>query len=382
MERFTDQPLGDRPHIAVLSSSKLGNFVVTTPLLRGLKEKYPGATVDFFGSEATRALEERCPHVDYRFSLTGTGDEEGDDLAAALSHRRIAAGPYDLAINCDEFAEVNTDALVAIDARFVVGGAQDAALASRLGPPTVPEHHILEDSAWHEAAFLDRHADTITSGFIAEIFCRVAFVRSDPTRLSVATDAPDMAVPDVLFHVTATRSAKMWPTERWVALASRLVDDGASLGLVGSPPARQAAEYNAGDAERAILESGPILDLRGRTALTLLGGVLSRARALVTVDAGPLHVAAAVGCPTVAIFGCDDAGVGASPRRLWCPPVPTVQVTRSSATCTICAEHRFSNRACLVDGHPCMAGVDVDQVHALVRSILESTPPPRSGERP
>ena len=64
MERFTDQPLGARPHLAVFGSDKVGNFVLTTPLLRGLKEKYPGATLDFFGGETTSDLEAGCPHVD------------------------------------------------------------------------------------------------------------------------------------------------------------------------------------------------------------------------------------------------------------------------------------------------------------------------------
>ena len=39
MQLFSDQLLRDNPHIAVLGSSKLGNFVVTTPLLRGVKQE-------------------------------------------------------------------------------------------------------------------------------------------------------------------------------------------------------------------------------------------------------------------------------------------------------------------------------------------------------
>ena len=61
MQRFTNQPLGAQPHIAVFGSDKVGNFVLTTPLLRGLKEKYPGATLDFFGGATTRDLEAACP---------------------------------------------------------------------------------------------------------------------------------------------------------------------------------------------------------------------------------------------------------------------------------------------------------------------------------
>ena len=53
MRRFADQALGPTPHIAVLSSGKVGNFVVLTPLLRGLKEKYPACALDYFGSDIT-----------------------------------------------------------------------------------------------------------------------------------------------------------------------------------------------------------------------------------------------------------------------------------------------------------------------------------------
>jgi ADP-heptose:LPS heptosyltransferase len=61
MQRFTDQPLGPQAHLAVFGSDKVGNFVLTTPLLRGLKAKYPGATLDFFGGATTRDLEDASP---------------------------------------------------------------------------------------------------------------------------------------------------------------------------------------------------------------------------------------------------------------------------------------------------------------------------------
>jgi heptosyltransferase-3 len=69
MQRFANQPLREHPHLAVFSSSKVGNFVVTIPLLRGLKEKYPGCVLDFFGSEITRDFELHCPYIDFSFPL-------------------------------------------------------------------------------------------------------------------------------------------------------------------------------------------------------------------------------------------------------------------------------------------------------------------------
>ena len=51
-----------------------------------------------------------------------------------------------------------------------------------------------------------------------------------------------------------------------------------------------------------------------------------QARAVIGVDAGPLHIAAAVGTPTYAIVGNDGEGMGASPVRLWMPVAATSHV--------------------------------------------------------
>ena len=57
MKRYDGGKLGTKPHIAVLGSCKVGNFVVTLPLLRLLRKKFPDAKIDFWGTEATRDFE-------------------------------------------------------------------------------------------------------------------------------------------------------------------------------------------------------------------------------------------------------------------------------------------------------------------------------------
>jgi ADP-heptose:LPS heptosyltransferase len=134
------------------------------------------------------------------------------------------------------------------------------------------------------------------------------------------------------------------------------------VGLVGSPPAAQRADYHSEGGEEALLAATDLIDLRGRTSLMQLAGACRHAAAVVSVDAGPMHIAAAVGTPTLAIVGNDAAGVGASPIRLWLPRVAVLQRTISSASCSACAENRYLNDGCLVEGHPCMAGVEASQV--------------------
>lgn len=381
MERFEDQPLGERPHLAVFSSTKVGNYVVLTPLLRGLKEKYPGATLDFFGSEVTRGFEESNPHIDFRHSLYGAGPDFLPAFLDAVARRRGTHGPYDLAVNCDEFAELNLVAVTALAPRFIAGAALAPALTGKLPPGERPEQRMLADPDWNSPDFLRRYQGVLETNYIAEIFCRMAFVTTDFFRLELGSAPPAFRVPDVLLHVTTTRSAKMWPLAHWLRLTAWCHEHGLSMGLIGSAPDRQRALYHAGEDEDRLLEAGPVVDLRGRTPLLELAGALERARALVTVDAGPLHVAAAVGCPTVALFGNDAEGHGASPLHLWAPRVRHVRVVRSRATCTVCEDNRFRNEACLVAGHPCMRELPWEEaVTALEAALASPRPQPTLAE--
>jgi len=373
MQRFTDQPLGPLPHIAVFGSDKVGNFVLTTPMLRGLKEKYPGATLDFFGGATTRDLEAACPYVDARFSLYGEREDYLGELNAFVVARRARAGDYDLAINCDEFSELNLVVVAAVAPRYLVGASLQPDFRRKLPPGDGLRDLMLHDDDWNSPRFLDRYRALLGSNYLAEIFCRLAYVETDFFRIEVACNPPPFAVPDVLLHMTTTRSAKQWLPEHWRALIDWCGARGLSVGVLGSKPQVERERYHSGDWEERIITDLGVHDLRGATALTELAGAFERARAAVVVDAGPMHIAAAVGCPTICIFGNDADGDGASPINLWAPRGPHVYVVRTPEKCTVCVEKRFKNEGCLVAGHPCMRELRPGRViAALDRALSES----------
>ena len=105
------------------------------------------------------------------------------------------------------------------------------------------------------------------------------------------------------------------------------LDSQMSIGMIGASPKQQEEEYNSGNLEIQLLnhfnnrDTGKIQikDLRGQTSLLSLAGACEGAKLLVTVDAGPMHVAAATDCQVIVIVGNDDDGEGASPIRLWLP---------------------------------------------------------------
>jgi ADP-heptose:LPS heptosyltransferase len=375
MERFTDQPLGPRPHLAVFGSDKVGNFVLTTPLLRGLKEKYPQAALDFFGGETTRELEAGCPYVDARFSLYGERSEYLAELYAFVAARRAIAGDYDLAINCDEFSELNLVVVAAVAPRYLVGASLQPDFRRKLPPGDDIRDRMLRDTDWNSPAFLERYRGLLGSNYLAELFCRIAYVETDFFRIEVASAQPPFDVPDVLLHMTTTRSAKQWLPEYWRAVIDWCAERDVGVGLIGGKPEVERERYHAGGWEEQLLRETALIDLRGETGLPELAGVFKQARAAVVVDAGPMHIAAAVGCPTICIFGNDADGDGASPINLWAPRAQNAYIVRTPAKCTLCVENHFKNEACLIVGHPCMRELRPDRViAALERALAAKTP--------
>jgi ADP-heptose:LPS heptosyltransferase len=370
MQRFTNQPLAPRPHIAVFGSDKVGNFVLTTPLLRGLKEKYSGATLDFFGGATTRDLEDACPYIDARFSLYGEREDYLGALNAFVAERRSIAGDYELAINCDEFSELNLVVVAAVAPRYLVGASLQPDFRRKLPPGDGIRDRMLRDDDWNSPAFLQRYGELLGSAYLAEIFCRLAYVETEYFRVEVESRPPPFDVPDVLLHMTTTRSAKQWLPEYWRTLIGWCAERGLSMGVLGGKPQIERERYHSGEWEERLIGEMALRDLRGETALTELAGTFRQARAAVVVDAGPMHIAAAVGCPTVCIFGNDTDGDGASPINLWAPRGPHAHVVRTPAKCRVCVENRFKNEGCLVAGHPCMRELRPERVIAALEQAL------------
>ena len=95
-------------------------------------------------------------------------------------------------------------------------------------------------------------------------------------------------------------TAKRWLPERFAAVADTLAGQGARIVLVGGPAERPVGESIASQMR------APARVLCGETSLPELVGVLARLRLLVTNDSGPMHLAAALGIPVVAVFGPTD----------------------------------------------------------------------------
>jgi ADP-heptose:LPS heptosyltransferase len=159
----------------------------------------------------------------------------------------------------------------------------------------------------------------------------------------------------VVVHPGASVPARAPQPEACAGYVRALARDGWRVVVTGSPAERALTRRVAGDSA---------LDLGGRTDLATLASLLADARAVVTGNTGPAHLAAAVGTPVVSLFA------PTVPLERWRPwHVPHVVLGDQDAPC---AGSRA--RTCPVDGHPCLAGVSARQVTAAVRRLAGGEP--------
>lgn len=155
----------------------------------------------------------------------------------------------------------------------------------------------------------------------------------------------------------ATNSrAKRWPAERFARTADRFaVHDGFQTVIVGAPGDLDAARETANQMRT------PVATLAGKTTISELKGVLACASLVISNDTGAAHVSAALGVPTVVVFGPTEHF---STR----PYSDLAAVVRHDVECSPCML-----RDCPID-HRCMTRVEVDDVYDAAQRLLAGVP--------
>jgi heptosyltransferase-3 len=172
-----------------------------------------------------------------------------------------------------------------------------------------------------------------------------------------AERAIDELVGDVAFvhmHPASRWRFKCWPAQRNAELIDRLAADGHNVVLTSAPD-----EVGFIDEILKNTAAQPV-SLAGKLSIKQLGALTARARLFVGVDSMPMHLAAAMGTPTVALFG-------PSGENEWGPWNVERRVVTTTHTC----------RPCGYDGcgggklSECLTFLPVEPVHAAARELLK-----------
>ena len=156
-------------------------------------------------------------------------------------------------------------------------------------------------------------------------------------------------------HPTSRWLFKAWPEAANAELLRRLQKDGHRVVITGAPDAREKSIIG-----RILAAAGaPVTDLSGQLTLREMGALAARARLFFGVDSAPMHIAAAMGTPVVALFGPSD-------ERVWGPWKVAHRVVTTNHVC----------RPCNNDGcgggkvSECLTQLPVDRVHSAINELL------------
>jgi len=171
----------------------------------------------------------------------------------------------------------------------------------------------------------------------------------------------DRAKRRIAFHPGAGAWAprRAWPVEKFALLAQRCAETGAATIVLGSP------EDATRISRRFKQMASPPLDLTGRTSLRQLAAALAEVDLLVANDGGPVHLAAALGVPTVAIHGPE------SPSRFGPPDRIEHHVVSTVPPCGPCVSFFAGIHHECGRGEACLQELPVARVLAAVRETLQ-----------
>lgn len=311
MKRYLGKGLPPSPRVAVIANDAIGNFVVATPLLQMLRRELEPKAIHYFGGVRTRELQSGSDLMDKSFLL------HGRDLALTLAE---VCDAYDLVVNVEQGDLAQRCAAALGEGALVCGPC------AGLPFPDDARGDLWRDRQWVSPDLTQRYP-FLETGWIAEVYARLAYLQGPVPPYRLPSQPTDPGV-DVLIAASASLPEKLWPQAKWAEVIRLLDARGLKVGLLGAPPNVQGTHWKGADDESSLVEATSLRDLRGQFSLPEVVGALSKARLVLTLDNGIMHLACATSTPTVALF---RYGI----HRLWAPPVANLIPVVAEPDCTV-----------------------------------------------
>ncbi len=275
--------LPSKPRILLVALRRLGDVLLTTPLIRSLRRAWPDSTIDALVFAETAGILDGNPDLSGIIAMPAAPTVIQSLALAARLYQK-----YDLAISTQPGDRPTFFTFMAGRRRAgpYVGGRLKRLTYGRM-QSVQPAAHRVEENL--------RLADLLGIERVPDIVCpRYADVSGAPVG------------PYAVIHAAPMFRYKQWTKNGWREVAAAFAARGLMVVATGGPA----------EVERRYLDevwSGvPVMRMDGWLDWGQLAGLLSKARAYVGPDTSVTHLAAAAGCPVVALYGPTDP-------RLWGP---------------------------------------------------------------
>jgi lipopolysaccharide heptosyltransferase II len=312
-------------NILVLKAGGIGDVLMTTPLVASLRAAYPEARIDYAAGDAARAAVLTNPDIDEVIALfEAHGAPEVRLLRSIRAGWRLRWRRYDMAFSTDRSVMTHlVTYLAGIPRRFGIAEGPASALLTDPVADAPTRHDVdvylsLAERAGLQKKHLRKDLKYVPTQVALER--AIQMLRSQafeelPFRVALYP-GPGADTDNLMYH-------KQWPGERYALLANEMIERyGGGVVLLGGETERELNFLIRNDINH------PVLDLTGRLDTDGMGAVMQLCDAVIANDTGPMHLAVAVGTPTVGIFGPTAARTtGPYGKRhrsvqsnIWCGP--------------------------------------------------------------
>ena len=345
----------DPDRILVIATRQIGDVLLTTPLIRAARRRWPRARIEVLGFQGTLGMVRGNPDVDALIESPSRFGWRGLRAFVPTIWRR-----YDLALVTDPGDRAHLLGWLAARHR---SGIVPAASGSNWWKKQLLDHvvvaagdrgtvHATAEKQSLLAPWLDLH------GAVAEVVAPAGAPLPPQVQAQVMPGA-------VVVHAPSMWPYKQWPIPHFEALLEGLLAQGHQVVLTGSAGERDRECI----APLRLLAAPPqLLDLSGQLDFNQLVTLLKGAALYIGPDTSVSHLAAATGIPVIAIFGPTNpmrwapwpARAGAQElfaRSMAVQKAGNVTVLQSSLACVPCGragceDHQQSRSDCLVDIKP------------------------------
>ena len=340
-----------RPRIVVWKLSALGDVILATASLRAIRRQFPQARIALVVGRSAYEVVARCPYLD-DFIITDSTSSRHRLREFFKLLQRLRRQAYDLSIDLQNSRMTHGLAwLAGIPVR--VGYARKGGwmlnrrvrLPKVVLTPVAHQHHLL------------RQAGIAPDGEALELWPS-GLEEARAQRLLPGSQSIEFGhSPLIGLHPGGSLrwKTKRWDLMRWASLCDALAKRQYRVLVTGGPD-----EVDLGEA-LTHKTNAPVRNVIGQTSLMELACLIKRCDVFVAHDYSTLHLAAAMGTPTVALFGPTD------PRR-HLPPLFRGTVLKKDVFCSPCYSPR-----CRTVTHACMKRISVDEVLDAIEALVGSS---------
>lgn len=277
-----------------------GDLLLSTPVARILKTRFPEAEIDFLVYRETLPIISRNTDIARLFGLDRALKGFAKLVHLVQLYRQLSSRRYDWVIHLSD--QWNGALLARLLARHEAVGfdypkrreTRWSRLFTRLAPVATSDSlHTVEQNLLALEALGIQAAP-------ADKGCVMAIADADRKTVSAQLREAGVSGEYILVHPASRWFFKCWEDERFAALIQTLADDGHTLVLTAAPVAEELALV---DSILAQVDSPRIHSLAGKLSLTGLAAAIEGAKLFIGVDSVPMHMAAALRRNTIALFG-------------------------------------------------------------------------------